>query len=86
MGQCPIASGLFEDRKLVAKYVIDREDDYIRMQYHHIDYHIFPDVEVYFCPIVLFNYRKNERLQTSSEAEWMEIRIETNLINNLKNK
>ena len=42
----PIASkGLFEDRKLVAKYVIDREDDYIRMQYHHIDYHIFPDVE-----------------------------------------
>ena len=54
MGQCPI-----EDRKLVAKYVIDREDDYIRMQYHHI----FPDVEVYFCPIVLFNYRKNERLQ-----------------------
>ena len=36
MGQCPIASGLFEDRKLVAKYVIDREDDYIRMQYHHI--------------------------------------------------
>ena len=63
MGQCPIASGLFEDRKLVAKYVIDREDDYIRMQYHHIDYHIFPDVEVYFCPIVLFNYRKNERLQ-----------------------
>ena len=60
----PIASkGLFEDRKLVAKYVIDREDDYIRMQYHHIDYHIFPDVEVYFCLIVLFNYRKNERLQ-----------------------
>ena len=43
--------------------MIDREDDYIRMQYHHIDYHIFPDVEVYFCLIVLFNYRKNERLQ-----------------------
>lgn len=60
----PIASkGLFEDRKLVTKYLINREDDYIRMQYHHIDYHIFPDVEVYFCPIVLFNYRKNERLQ-----------------------
>lgn len=65
------SEGLEQDRKKVAEYVIAREDDYIRMQYHHIDYHVFPDVEVevHFCPMVLFNYRKNEVLQQKFRSE-----------------
>jgi len=63
--------GLEHDRKIVAQYVIDHEADYERMQYHHIDYHVFSDVEVevHFCPTVLFNYRKNEMLQARFRSE-----------------
>lgn len=65
------SEGLEQDRKKVAEYVIARENDYVRMQYHHIDYHVFPDteVEVHFCPMVLFNYKKNEVLQQKFRSE-----------------
>ena len=39
--------GLDEDRKKVAEYVIEHEDDYVRMQYHYIDYHVFKDCLLY---------------------------------------
>lgn len=57
--------GLEADRKTIANYVIAHEEDYVRMQYHHIDYHVFPDVEVevHFCPMILFSHRKNKKLQ-----------------------
>ena len=61
--------GLDEDRKKVAEYVIEHEDDYVRMQYHYIDYHVFKDVEVHFCPIVLFNSRENDVLQGKFRSE-----------------
>lgn len=62
---------LEDDRRNVAEYVIAREDDYVRMQYHHIDYHVFPDVEVevHFCPMVLFNKEKNNILQKKFRGE-----------------
>lgn len=53
------------DRKEIAKYVMGCQETYLRMQFHHIDFHVFGDVEVevHFRPMVLFNYWKNERLQ-----------------------
>ena len=74
--------GLDEDRKKVAEYVIEHEDDYVRMQYHYIDYHVFKDVEVHFCPIVLFNSRENDvlrhgRLLMKEWEKWSERNKET---------
>ena len=51
-------------RKDIIKYVLQR-DDVKHVQFHHVDYALFDDVEVevHFIPSLLNNYFANEKLQ-----------------------